>query len=543
MQVLWSFALTGVVFLAVTFLGTPFPAVNEPHYLCKAKALVQPDWCVRDFFLQSANVHYCFLLLTGWIANFSSLAVAVILGRLVCVLLMTVGWVMLGRALGLTPLRIVLAALLFVAGTLAGSFSGEWLLGGFESKVPAGGLCLISIAVWLEGIRECCPGKMAAAGVCSGLACALHPVVGGWISVCQCATGTVYVGLQASWLWGPARGRAIKFVVGWCCYAIATLTASLPGIVPAVRFLLSSDVPEREKARANFIQVFWRLRHHMDPAELLPEQWAYAAVMLTITVCAYLISRRRYRNCSLGSPMQVVSQRAATGETLLMGIFGFSLLLAACGIGVGWRTVPLEQLTGWQWRAALLKFYPFRTLDALLPICSGLLVASVLPNPVNWSGARGRRWALVACVTAGMCLLIAGTRPSAPPGYTAKQFQDWKDACAWLQKNTPKEALILTPREAFGFKWYAERAEYVCYKDCPQDAAGILEWDRRLWYLHHWTLRSSSDGAYDESDLQQLRRDTGCDYVLTRTLGPFDRAPLWSVGEWQIYQVPEQQRE
>ena len=83
----------------------------------------------------------------------------------------------------------------------------------------------------------------------------------------------------------------------------------------------------------------------------------------------------------------------------------------------------------------------------------------------------------------------------------------------------------------------------MCYKDCPQDAAGILEWDRRLWYLHHWTLRSSSDGAYDESDLQQLRRDTGCDYVLTRTLGPFDRAPLWSVGEWQIYQVPEQQRE
>lgn len=33
-------------------------------------------------------------------------------------------------------------------------------------------------------------------------------------------------------------------------------------------------------------------------------------------------------------------------------------------------------------------------------------------------------------------------------------------------------ALILTPRKS-AFKWMAERAEYVCYKDCPQDAAGI----------------------------------------------------------------------
>ena len=110
--------------------------------------------------------------------------------------------------------------------------------------------------------------------------------------------------------------------------------------------------------------------------------------------------------------------------------------------------------------------------------------------------------------------------------------------CRWIRNETPDDALVLTPRESLDFKWFAERAEYVCYKDCPQDAAGILEWDRRLWFLHEWTLESSSDGRYDKEDLLELNRRTGCDFLLTRILGPFSSQPIHTVGEWRLYRVP-----
>ena len=99
--------------------------------------------------------------------------------------------------------------------------------------------------------------------------------------------------------------------------------------------------------------------------------------------------------------------------------------------------------------------------------------------------------------------------------------------------------MFLTPRESFAFKWMAERAEYVCYKDCPQDAAGILEWNRRLWWLHDWTLQSSTDGVYQNVDLEKLRAETGCDYIITRILGPFKTKPLWQGRVWQIIRIPD----
>ena len=37
--------------------AAPVPEVNEPHYLAKAKHYWNPDWCSRDFFLQSADAH------------------------------------------------------------------------------------------------------------------------------------------------------------------------------------------------------------------------------------------------------------------------------------------------------------------------------------------------------------------------------------------------------------------------------------------------------------------------------------------------------
>lgn len=177
-----------LLFTAIAFLVAPLPAVNEPHYLCKARSLAHPDWCQRDFFLQSANAHYCFLKLTGFATQMAPLWLVATLGRIASCGLLACGWSRITATLGLAARCGYAAAVLFVAGNLAGSFSGEWVLGGFESKVPAWGLALLAIAGWLNA-ANCYPAPhriLLTAGLYSGLGSALHPVVGGWLAVCLC---------------------------------------------------------------------------------------------------------------------------------------------------------------------------------------------------------------------------------------------------------------------------------------------------------------------------------------------------------------------
>ena len=329
-------------------------------------------------------------------------------------------------------------------------------------------------------------------------------------------------------------------MVGIGAFSCATILVALPGLIPAFDMVLDDSLSRKDRELASFIQVFWRLRHHLDPTELMAAQWLYAGGLLSLSIVLFCFVRRQlWADSQWSAPDS--SRDAARGftveMTLLMKFFLASVAIALSGVVIGWHFVEAQSMNGWEWRAALLKFYPFRTFDALLPIISGLLVG------LSMQRLLAHRWKeLAAVIVVALCGLpffpATLKREPVPPGYTADQYADWKAACTWIQKETPQDALILTPRESFAFKWMAERAEYVCYKDCPQDAAGILEWNRRLWWLNHWTLKSSADGVYDRADLEKLRAETGCDFVLTRILGPFETAPIWQGKFWQVFKVP-----
>lgn len=522
---LWSLCAIWFVFAANVLLTTPLPGPNEPHYLTKALAAADPDWCARDFFLSSANAHYCFLKLTGPLTSAFGFPAVALAGRLLCLTLLAAAWQQLAATLLLRPLFAVLAAAIFVTVALLGSFSGEWILGGFESKVPAWALGLFAVAGWMRSIRDHNRRALTIAGICNGAAIAFHPVVGAWFAI----------SIALAWLlslWRPLRGATSNdqpllerrsSPAQLALYTLVTTVASLPGLVPAVRFLLNNDLPQKDQERATFIQVFWRLSHHLDPWALSGQQWLFA-ILVTGLILAITIRLRR------------AERELFRRHCLLLSVFLISLLIAVAGVAVGWHQLPPPKIPGWQWKASLLRFYPFRFYDGMLPICLGLTTAQLLQHSSpRWLTNRPR--ALLAAALPALFLLAAAQRPSSPSGYTVQQHRDWTQMCNWIRQQTPSDALVLTPRESFDFKWLAERAEYVCYKDCPQDAAGILEWDRRLWYLHQWTLESSSDGLYDAADLQRLHRDTGCDFVLTRILGPFASEPVCQFGEWSLYAV------
>jgi hypothetical protein len=546
---LWSTLFIAALFFAVSLLGSPVPGVNEPHYLAKARTFQDPTWCSRDFFLISSNAHYCFFWIVGSLTQWMSLATIALLGRALSSLVLAVGWNMLGGSLSLpgdSRFRAAcLAACLFAALSLQGSFSGEWLLGGFESKVPAWGFALMSLSFWTRSEISTCNQKsidgqpsrfreMGMAGAACGIACALHPVVGGWVAICICLAS-----VALWWRHQAAFGIAVTRLF---VFAAATVLVSLPGLIPALRLVLDQGLPQNDRELATFYQVFWRLKHHLDPTELLASQWLYAAILVAIILMAALLHRRS--TAASREPAQATDAALKTesdGLACLLMFFAMSAVVALAGVAVGWHSESAQKMVGWEWRAALLKFYPFRCFDAMLPITAAWMLASLAKKKLAHVRAL-RGLAGTAAITLFAVLvplqMAWQQREAAPAGYTVQQFSDWKSACEWIRINTPSDALILTPRESYAFKWFAERAEFVCYKDCPQDAAGILMWNRRLWLLHDWTLKSSSDGLYDAADLEVLQQKTDVDFVLTRILGPFQAEPIWQSGEWRIYAVP-----
>jgi hypothetical protein len=526
-----------VVFFAVSILSSPVPGVNEPHYLCKARSFSDPAWCHRDFFLASTNAHYCFFWLVGPLTQVFSLAAVAMTGRLIAACTLAIGWTVLSRSIGLPSRATVVSAGLFAFLSQLGSFSGEWLLDGFESKVPAWGFGLAAIGLWIRGTLNVCPGWMAAAGIACGIGAMLHPVVGGWIAVCICMVWSFDWTLQRR---SSGPSGALKPIIGILAFSLATILVALPGLIPAITMVLDRSLSNKERELASFIQVFWRLKHHLDPTELTAFQWIYAGGLLALVIVAFVSTQK---NVVPDSPLRenlisaTETPRSTCGRFLLFRFFVASMIIALAGVAVGWHFVSARDMNGWQWRAGLLKFYPFRTFDAMLPIIAGMFAATLLQQHQVCRSKKIQ--AGLSLVGLGLPIIVATMhRESAPPGYSAEQFTDWQAACSWIRIETDATALFLTPRESFGFKWYAERAEYVCYKDCPQDAAGILEWNRRLWWLHSWTLSSSTDGVYDRSDLQQLRTKTGCDYIVTRILGPFEITPVWTGKHWQIIKVP-----
>jgi len=121
--------------------------------------------------------------------------------------------------------------------------------------------------------------------------------------------------------------------------------------------------------------------------------------------------------------------------------------------------------------------------------------------------------------------------------YSGELRADWIDACRWIDRHLPTDALVQTPHNGWAFKWFAGRAEYVAFKDCPQDAVGIVEWNRRLNFLSKWYGVQYVDQFYSADELRDLRRQTGITHLLTDRLGPLELEPIYHNETFQIYDL------
>ncbi len=493
-------------FLVVSIVSSPIPGVNEPHYLAKAKHYWDPTWCARDQFLDSFPAHQVFYQTFGWLTLWFDFTSVAFVGRVIGSALLAASWTTLMRRFQATSSwSILLSAWMFLGLQAVGNLSGEWLIGGFESKVVSYTFVFWAMAAMLDR-------RLKAAALCSGVAVSFHPIVGVWHVA---ALGFTEVTRLAS---GNLKSETSILKSQTASSLVLLVVSALPGAWPVWQ-MSQASVGDWSFA-ANYIQFTYRLKHHLDPMDFGAANYAGYALLAALWL---VLLSRLCRKTSLSAR-----------DRWFVAYVGASALFALCGFLVGAGERPAELMLGYRWRMALLKFYPFRLFDLMLPLAVAALVARsewpVLRQRLIWSLATvGFGWAI-----------IAGRVFPPPHPWKANHRADWQDACRWVAANTPADSLFQTPVESDTFKWHAQRAEFVTFKDCPQDAAGIVEWNRRLRFMKHWgESRFANDKRYSADELRELARDTGIDYVVTRRPVKHEADLKFSNRTFKIFRLPK----
>lgn len=458
------------------YAASPPPDVNEAHYLTKARQFWQPDWLPRDLFLTSSFAHWLFYATFGWFTSVLDFDAAAWVGRILGWILLAIGWESLTAAQTLSRSAKWFSAVGLLILIEWGNMSGEWLVGGIEAKVPAYAFVLLALASATRNL-------WTRVWIFAGLACAFHLLVGGWALAALILCRFIYWRRSAL-----SSYETLAFVVATAMIFFAMMP------------MLAADraVDEWDFHLASRIQVRQRLSHHLFFGDFSNTQVLCFCLMCFVWVELF----RRSKQAS---------------ERTMFWFGAASLAFVACGLvlssistwdpphekfraTVVWEDVMRESVKVADW---LLRLYWFRLADVAIPM--GIAVAGSqlmlgCSRDDNRAGASplrvsvALRWGV--CIVSVLFFLLhpldtwrdgrpRADRQSLPEErwnriWTQETHKNWVRVCRWVADNTPQDALFVTPRKQQTFKWYAGRAEFVNWKDAPQDAPALLQWERRM---------------------------------------------------------------
>jgi hypothetical protein len=476
----WVAADVGLIFLIFFIQGAwPAPEGNEAHYLSKTRHYWDASWCANDFFCSTADAHQVFYITLGWLSLWMPLPAVAWCGRLLTWSLLACGWQRLSTALVPRPLYAVLSAALFVTLNEHCQMSGEWIIGGVEAKGLAYALVIFGLAALVKN-------HWGPACLLFGMASSFHVIIGGWSVV----AGGV------AWLASSNRPPLKQLVLP----LLGGLLLALPGLLGALALSWNSD--PQTLSEANRIYVVERLKHH-----LVPQQFPTQSILRHLALVGVLVALSRV------APTDDRHQR-------LRGFVAGAVGLAAVGMAIGALIPVASDLSN-----ALLRYYWFRLSDVMVPLGVALLYCSILSQ---WQTTRPTLHVAALAVA----LLLAGghlgetiwqrqMQLRRPTEEGAARLAAWQEVCQWAATETPRDAVFIVPRLAQTFRWLAGRAEVVSYKDIPQDAAGVVEWRRRMDRVYPLTsntlgtFRHESLAEQGPRRLQELAAEFGVDYVIT----------------------------
>ncbi len=487
----WLVADTFLVFvLFYLYAGWEAPDVNEAHYLAKAKNYWSPLWCANDQFLKSSDAHLVFYWTFGWLSQWLSLPALAWTGRLLTWALMAWSWTRLSHVLFPKPLVALLAAALFLVLLDHCHMAGEWIVGGVEAK----GFAFVLLFLAMENMVR---NRWNRVWPLLGLASAFHVLVGGW----------AVIAALCGWYSMRSRRPSFSSMLPWLALGGVI---SLAGLIPALRLTLNSEPHVANLAQV--VYVYHRLPHHLVFHTFHHWFMARHALLFAVWLTLCLLTP-----CDESS--SIAQQRPIR-----------AFVFAAFLIAIGGALIDQCLLYQRPLAAGLLRYYWFRLSDAALPLGTSIAIVGYW-NQLAKREARSSGWVLIVLI--GACVVGVGSVAvrlntyqvprsefnrmalhQVAPSEAQEIILAWKDVCRWIDRNTPDDEIILTPRHQQTFKWYANRAEVASWKDIPQDAQGITEWWKRQRDLYPTSVIEAGVPALGEQRLQTLSEKYGFRYVV-----------------------------
>ncbi|MDA1014995.1 MAG: hypothetical protein O3A00_11165 [Planctomycetota bacterium] len=525
-------ALVFASFFAYSAIRFPVPSVNEPHYLTKARHVWDASWCAGDFFLESSNPHLVFYRTIGGLTSILPFEEAAWCGRVLCQGILAGGWCVLMWAILPARWSPLWSAWVFMAMAVTGNFSGEWLLGGAESKVPAYGFGFMALAALIRS-------KPISAGITGGLCVSFHPVVGLWLGLCAiCGLAWQQLGrvLRRNRSAADSIART-SMVKHWLMGAVMCVALAAPGMIPAVEIIRDSEATADDVISADHIQVFHRLGHHLNPMRFKRTAYlGYALLFVTWLVI------RRWSFANDKDDGTKASDAGRSAESIWTACVVTSVLVALAGVWIGYREAEepptdLDVIRAEALKTKYLKLYPFRVADVLLPMAASISLVGIAWRAALTTGRpaqAARQLSLATLALFAYALLTHGVDRN-PSRMKPERLANWLEVCRWIHDDSPPDALVYIPSGSFAFKWHAHRPEVFSMKDCPQDTAGILEWYSRWHALTTWEIEAEADEIFTQTELDQLASDYGVRLLITRRGKSFEPQPLFKNSSYAVF--------
>lgn len=507
--------LIGLIFAA--FCGTTPPEVNEAHYLTKAKHFWNPDFCPNDLFLTSSSPHWVFYVLCGWPTLFLSLESAAWLGRSLTWLLMAVAWQRLSWQITPRVWVAPITAILFFLLNDRFHLAGEWVVGGFEAKGIAYALVWFAIArILIQDWNR--------AWLLLGIGAAFHPLAGGWSFLACLGVRLVYWFQRGSVdLSSPTHQDSQIILESKKRFGLANesywlgggLMLAIAGAIPSVWADFGVDL---ELAfAAHWVHVHKRLSHHLLFGAFATDRIA----MFTLMVVGWgLVFWIGFKNGDL---------REQWRRDVLFHLGIASLLISLMGLVLS--AIAESKSQNHELATSLLRFYWFRLSDFMIPTTLALSMGCLIRRIFHQTAGRRAKlvygFSILALVCAGMLLVLQKHHDLRPisdqrslPKYDTQQksyqaFLNWRKVCDWIARETPTDAVFITPADQQTFKWYAGRSEVANWKDTPQDALSVNQWYQRVTELivpqREFELGLLS---YSDDQIRELGRRYQADYLV-----------------------------
>ena len=533
-----AIAEVALIFLLFFVLaGCLPPDVNEAHYLSKAKHYWNPAWCAGDLFLESADAHGLFYWTFGWLTLWWPLSAVAWTGRGITWLLLAWSWRRLSVAILPRPLWALLTAATFAMLLRLGHLAGEWVIGGVEAK----GLAFVLLFLGLESLVQ---NRWSKAVILLGAASAFHVLVGGWS----------IVALALAWNFSRPDRPALRTL--WPALVVGFLL-SLAGLWPAVA--LSRDVDAETLREANGIYVHERLAHHLLFHRILGQNLTFdfsylGASPLTLPI-THLYFVRHLLLLVAGLALWRFTGSDPGARRLYLFVGG-AIVIAAVGIVIDQATFHLPDLA-----ATMLRYYWFRLSDVMIPLGVTFLAAQSLIQ-LETRRPAAASWCLIVLIVAVVAnasdLFLRRRGDPRPPAVAQsdqttssrveqmRRFDDWLRVCDWVRQHTRQDEIVLTPRHQQTFKWYAQRGEVVSWKDVPQDAAGVVEWNRRMNEIFPPAVAGYGLAHHGGDELLRLSRKYHFRYVIVDRQRSQQSLPFVRVfppsgeasGTFEVYRLP-----